>query len=172
MPSFSTSILPTPMGIKPIVNLPPANPSIGSLNVNGVQFWEAGSSSNSGSGSVSSSSIELQSNNSFFENSVFPWGLADCRVESSELASDKEAQIHLQSQSEDMKWPEYVHSPHFSTSVAMQNQSQPLYTGIKTETQFAINSLSTWHQPQQQQLQSSDIYSKDFQRVAAVLEQI
>ncbi|RWR95137.1 R2R3-MYB transcription factor MYB2 [Cinnamomum micranthum f. kanehirae] len=170
MPSLSSSILPTSLGIKPIVNLPPANPSISSVNINGIQFWDAGSSSNSGSGSGSgSSSIELQSNNSFFENGVFPWGLADCRVESSELTPDKEAQIHLQGQSEDIKWSEYVHSSHFSTPVTVQNQNQHLYSGIKTENQFDINSLSNWHQSQQQ-LQASDIYGKDFQRV--VLEQI
>ncbi|XP_058083656.1 transcription factor MYB61-like isoform X2 [Magnolia sinica] len=171
IPSFSSSILPTHMGFKPIVNLPNENPSGGSVNING--YWETGTCSNSSSGSGSSSSIELQSNGSLFENSIFSWGLAaDCRLESSDITSDKEAQIQLEGEPEDVKWSEYLHPPN-SMASAFQNQSQqPLYNEIKSESQYTINSLSTWAQTQQQSLQASDIYSKDFHRIAAAFEQM
>ncbi|XP_077240745.1 transcription factor MYB61-like [Tasmannia lanceolata] len=164
IPSLSSSMLPPQMSFKPVSN----NPSVGCVNINGVQYWEAGSSSNSSSTSGSSSSIELQNNHSLFENSVFSWGLGDCRIESSDITSDKQAQIDIEGEHEDIKWPEYFH-PTFS---AIQNQTQPLCSEIKSESQFSFNNLSTWHQTEQQQLQSSYIYSKDFQRIAATFEPI
>ncbi|XP_058077141.1 transcription factor MYB61-like [Magnolia sinica] len=175
IPSLTSSILPTQMGFKPTIALPPDNSSVGCINANGVHHWEAGSSSNSSSSSASSSSIELQSNSSFFENSIFSWGLSDCRVELPDITSEKEAQIHLETEPGDIKWSEFLHHPFPMTAATIQNQTQPLYSEIKSESQFGINtSLSNWHQPHQQplQLQSSDIYGKDFQRITAAFEQM
>ncbi|XP_077223189.1 transcription factor MYB61-like [Tasmannia lanceolata] len=159
IPSLPSSILSPHMVFKPVSE----NPSASSINMNGVQY----SSSTTGS----SSSIDLQRNSSLFENSIFPWGLADCRVESSDITSDKEAQIQIEGEPDDIKWTEYIHPP-FPFTAAIQNQTQPLYSEIKSESQFGINSLNTWHNSQQQQLQSSDIYGKDFQRIEAAFEQI
>ncbi|KAL5981726.1 hypothetical protein ACLOJK_015789 [Asimina triloba] len=184
VPSFSSSILPTQMCYKPIIDLapPPENPSASSVNLNGC-CWEAGSCSNSSSGSGSTSSIELQSNGSFFENSIFSWGLAaataaaaECRVESSDITSEKEAPIAMESEHEEMKWSDQYLQPPMSMAAAFQNQSQqqqPLYHEIKTEGQFSINSLSSWAKTQQQSLQVGDIYGKDFHhRIATAFEQM
>ncbi|XP_068662489.1 transcription factor MYB61-like [Aristolochia californica] len=171
LPSLTSPILSSQMGFKNLINLPSDNPN-SSVNIGGVQYWEAGTSSSSSSTSGSSSSIELQNNSSFFESSVFSWGLADCRVESSDITSEKEAQLHqLEGETEDIKWSEYLHPP-FSITHALQTHNQPLYSEIKTENQFNINNLSTWHQTQQPQLQAADLYGKDFQRIAAAFEQM
>ncbi|KAF8401202.1 hypothetical protein HHK36_012133 [Tetracentron sinense] len=169
LPSMSSSILPAPMGFKPSVSLPSDSPSTGSFSINRVPYWEAGTSSNSSScNSGSSSSIELQSNNSFFDNSVFSWGLADCST------SDKEARIHsVEGEPEDIKWSEYLQTP-FLLPATIQNQTpQPIYSEIKSETQFRTDGSTPWHQNQQQQppLQASDIYAKDLQRFAAAFGQ-
>ncbi|OVA16602.1 SANT/Myb domain [Macleaya cordata] len=150
LPSVSTSILPTQLGLKPPISLPSDNLQPDSFNLNGVQYWETGTSStNSSSISSGSSSIELHNNN----NSSF-W---------------------FEGEPEDIKWSEYLHNP-FLMAASTQNQQtpQPIYNEIKSETQFINDGSSTnWHQnQQQQQLQASDIYAKDFQRLAAALGQI
>ncbi|KAJ4975244.1 hypothetical protein NE237_000350 [Protea cynaroides] len=75
--SVTSLLLPTSMsmGLRPTLNLPSDNSSVGNFNVNGFQFWGASNSSNNNSTSNSSGSIELQSSSSgaFFENSVFSW---------------------------------------------------------------------------------------------------
>ncbi|XP_068659303.1 transcription factor MYB61-like [Aristolochia californica] len=158
LPSLTSPILSTQMGFKSLINLPPDNNPNSSINIGGVQYWEAGTSSSSSSTSGSSSSIELQNNSSLFESTVFSWGLADCRVESSDITSEKEAQLHqLEGEPEDIKWAEYLHPP-FSITHSLQAQTQPLYNEIKTESQFNINNLSTWHQTQQPPLQAADFY--------------
>ncbi|XP_077219015.1 transcription factor MYB61-like [Tasmannia lanceolata] len=159
--SFPSSVLPPQLGFKPVSD----NHSVSCVNINGLHYWEAGSSSNSTSISGNSMSIELQSNSSLFDNSVFSW------VESSDIYSDKEAQINIEGDPEDIKWTECLQSS-FSMTAATQNQTQPLNFEIKSENQFGIDNLNTWHQNQQQQLQTSDIYGKDFQRIAAPFEQI
>ncbi|XP_010240823.1 PREDICTED: transcription factor MYB26 [Nelumbo nucifera] len=163
LPSASTSVLPTPVGIRPALT--------GSFSINGVHYWQTGSSSNSSSSSSgSNSSIELQGNNSFFDNAVFSWGLADCR------ASDKQTQIHpIEGEPEDLKWSEFLHNPLLMASTLQNQTPQPIYSDIKSEAQFITDGPSTsWqqNQQQQQQLQASDVYAKDFQRLAAVFGQI
>ncbi|XXG84737.1 hypothetical protein AAC387_Pa10g2194 [Persea americana] len=176
IPSLPSSVLRTSMAFKPIVSLPPPeNSSIACVSdINGVQYWEAGTSSNSSSSSsANSSSIELQGNSSIFENSIFSWGLTDCRVESSDLTSDKEAPINLEGEPEDFKWSEFL--PHsFSMTSGIQNQSQNEYGEIKSESQFATihSKLSAWNPAQQQQLQASHIYGKGFPRTATAFEHI
>ncbi|OVA13504.1 SANT/Myb domain [Macleaya cordata] len=157
------------------VSLPSHNPSAGagSFGLNAFQYWKAGTCSNSSSSSNgSSSSTELQSNSSFLENgTTFSWGLVDSR-------SDKENRNHsIQGEPEDMKWSEYLLYTPLITAATIQNQtSQPLYSEIKSETQFTADGSSTiWHQNHhhhQQQLPASDIYAKDFQRLAAAFGQI
>nr|AFH03054.1 R2R3-MYB transcription factor MYB2 [Epimedium sagittatum] len=164
LPSVSTTILPTTMGFKSSLSLPSDNPPPTTFNMSGGQFWEAGNASNtSRSNSGSSSSIELQSSNSMFENNVFSWGSADCSV------PDKEAQIHPpEAEPEDIKWSEYLQNTFLMAAATSQSPTpQPLYNEIKSENQFTSNETTTpWHQ-QQQQLQASDMYVKDFQRFAA-----
>ncbi|KAK1293968.1 Transcription factor MYB86 [Acorus calamus] len=182
VPSMTSSILSTPMGLKPVVGLANDNPSPGCVNINGVQYWEAGSCSNSCSSSGSNGSTELQGHNStaFFD---FPWGLADCRVESSELTSDKEVGIQIEGDPDELKWSEYLH-PGFPISAALQGHGQAnLFGDIKCESQFdmgdvlsttttadAAAAAATWQQSQQhqqeQQLLASDIYGKNFQRLS------
>ncbi|KAJ0054222.1 hypothetical protein Pint_00742 [Pistacia integerrima] len=167
---ISTSFLSTPpMNFKTTVTLPSDTHSMPSFNVNGSRFWETGapsSNSNSSNLTVSSSSTELQSNSSFFENSIFPWGLADCS------SSEKEGQINLmESQPEDIKWPEYFQNPSLLMAAALQNQTpQSLYNEIKSETHFlADTSSGIWphNQQQQENLQNSDICVKEIQRLTA-----
>ncbi|KAJ0113359.1 hypothetical protein Patl1_00760 [Pistacia atlantica] len=168
---ISTSFLstPPPMNFKNTVTLPSDTHSMPSFNVNGSRFWETGapsSNSNSSNLTVSSSSTELQSSSSFFENSIFPWGLADCS------SSEKEGQINLmESQPEDIKWPEYFQNPSLLMAAALQNQTpQSLYNEIKSETHFlADTSSGIWphNQQQQENLQNSDICVKEIQRLTA-----
>lgn len=158
LPSVTTSLLPSPMAYKPSIAFPSDGPSIPSpFPMTGSRFWDAGASTNSSnSSSGSSSSAELQSNSSFFENSIFTWGLADCGT------SDKGAHIHtIESEPEDIKWPEYLQNP-FLMAAALQTQTpQPLYNEIKSETSFiSETSGAMWahtHQQQQEHLQAPDI---------------
>ncbi|RZS01482.1 hypothetical protein BHM03_00031344 [Ensete ventricosum] len=85
--------------------------------------------------------VELQSSCSF-DGGILPW---------SELAPDMDAQLHLEGESEDLKWSEYLQGV-FPTPAASQTQTQQ-FTG-----------LGAWHQNQnqQQQLLLSDIHDKDF----------
>nr|QCH41129.1 MYB transcription factor 17 [Dimocarpus longan] len=167
LPPVSTSFLSSPMDFKAPVTLPQDNHSIPSFTINGSRYWEAGApTSNSNSTSVSSSGTELQTNGSFFENSIFSWGLADCS------STEKESQIPLmESQPADMKWPEYFHNPSLLMAAALQNQTpQSIYNEIKSETHFLTDSSSgIWPHNQQQQepLQDSDICAKEIQKLTA-----
>lgn len=164
--SVTSSLLPSPMPYKPSIPFPSDNPSIPSFTLSGSRFWDAGASTNSSnSSSGSSSSAELQSNSSFFENSIFPWGLADCST------SDKGAQIHIiESEPEDIKWPEYLQNP-FLMAAALQNQTpQPLYNEIKSETHFITETSSAmWAHSQQQQ---EHLQAPDIQRLPATFGHI
>ncbi|XXG78850.1 hypothetical protein AAC387_Pa09g0025 [Persea americana] len=175
LPSLPGLVLANSMDFKPVIGLAPDNNSIDGTNIiRGVQSWGAGTTSNS-SNSRSSSSIELQGNSSFFDNHLFSWGLADCRVESQDLTSEKGAQIHLEGEPEEVKWSQLLYHPFSMTSrIQNQNQNQNLFSEIKSDSQFATisNSLTTWHQGQQQQWQASDIYRKEYPRIAAAFEQI
>lgn len=165
LPSISSTSLPTSFGgTKPTIQQ-------GGLNVGGVQYWEAGASSNNNSNrsnSGSSSSIELQSNTPLFENSVYSWGLTDCN------ATEKEAgrMYTMESEPQDIKWSEYLPTP-FLMETTTQNQTPE----IKSESHLTMdcpNNTTTWteNQQQQQQLHAADIYAKDFQRFAAAFGQI
>nr|CAN75641.1 hypothetical protein VITISV_029178 [Vitis vinifera] len=164
--SVTSSLLPSPMPYKPSIPFHSDNPSIPSFTLSGSRFWDAGASTNSSnSSSGSSSSAELQSNSSFFENSIFPWGLADCST------SDKGAQIHIiESEQEDIKWPEYLQNP-FLMAAALQNQTpQPLYNEIKSETHFITETSSAmWAHSQQQQ---EHLQAPDIQRLPATFGHI
>ncbi|GKU90518.1 hypothetical protein SLEP1_g4506 [Rubroshorea leprosula] len=166
LPSLSGPyISAAPMGFKPSITVPSENPSIASLTVTGSRYWEPSpaSNNNSNNSSSGSSGAELQSNSSFFENSSFSWGLTDC------CTSDKEAQIQLmESQPEEVKWPEYFNNP-LVMAAPLQNQTpQSLYNEVKTETHFfphGSNSMWPHNQQQQEPLQNPDICAKDIQRL-------
>ncbi|ONK63023.1 uncharacterized protein A4U43_C07F10580 [Asparagus officinalis] len=162
IPSVSSSILLPSMGLKPTINMPPDNS-------NGIQYWEAGDASNSSR----SSRMELNSNSSFIDGSMFSW---------TDLLQDKTSQLNLDEEAEELKWSEYLQGA-YPISAALQNQSQPLYSEIKSESQFSIEGYGSWQQnqqPQQQQQQqsqaqlpSSELYNgKDFQRISAVFGHI
>ncbi|TYG61533.1 hypothetical protein ES288_D07G156300v1 [Gossypium darwinii] len=168
LPPLTSSFLSAPMGFKPS-----DTPSIPSFTrINGSRYWETGASANN---SNSSSSTELQSNNSFFENNSYSWGLTDCST------SEKEAPnpIHLmETQADEIKWPEYLNNP-LLMAAALQNQTPQSFCNIeiKSETDFFTNtssntvwSLNQQQQQQQQQeaaLQNSDMCAKDIQRLTA-----
>ncbi|KAB5527294.1 hypothetical protein DKX38_021141 [Salix brachista] len=165
-PVVTSSFLSTSMGYRPSITAPPDNPPLPSFASNSCRLWEtAAPRNNSNSSTGSNGSTELQSNSSFFENTMFSWGLGDCS------SSEKEAQNHLMgSQHEDIKWPEYLQNP-LLMAAALQNQNQQsLYSEIKPETHLLTeNSSGMWphNQQQQQPLQNPDICPKDMQRITA-----
>lgn len=114
LPSISSSVFQGPIRVKPSISLPSDNPS---SDIHGIQNWEASSFSNNGSSTSngSTASIELQSNNSFFENNVFSWGMAtDCGKPGEE----------------EFKWSEYLNTP-FLLGNTLQNQtSQTMYSDV------------------------------------------
>ncbi|GAB4835586.1 hypothetical protein Ancab_000495 [Ancistrocladus abbreviatus] len=123
---------------------------------NGFQTLEAtmaGASGNSGP----------ESNSSFFES--FSWGFAECSKSSKEIEGNP---------AEEIKWSEFLQTP-LLLGTSMQNQCpQTTYGEIKAEAPFSTNVSSiAWHQNNQQQnLQASDIYGKDLQRLAEAFGQI
>ncbi|XP_052206166.1 transcription factor MYB61-like [Diospyros lotus] len=162
-PSMSSPILSsTTPPVKPSISLPHNNPSMGSFDMN----WNGGGtfSNNGSSSNGSSNSIELQSNNSFFEPNAFSWGLTDS------VKSEKEAEIQaLEGNPEDIKWSEYLQASYL-LGTAIQNQNaQAIYSEAKPGTQFSTEgSITNWLQNQQHQsAQTADIYNKHFQRLAA-----
>ncbi|KAL5767034.1 hypothetical protein ACOSQ2_013817 [Xanthoceras sorbifolium] len=168
IPSLSTSMFQTPIRVKPTVSLPSDN-NHPSTDVNGVHNWEASSFSNNGSTSNgSTTSIELQSNNSntFFDNNTFSWSLPDCGKSGGE-------------DQEEIKWSEYLNTSFLLGTTVVHNQtSQPMYsTEIKPEAQFMTDGSSntTWHYQNQhhhqQVSQVPDMYTKDLQRLAVAFGQ-
>ncbi|CAL9102564.1 transcription factor MYB61-like [Musa acuminata AAA Group] len=151
-PSLSTTILSTSMV------LPPSCAGDDTTN------WYAGNCDSSRRSMVNDgASMALQSSCSF-DSGISAW---------SDLTPDKDVQVHLGEDNQDLKWSEYLHGA-FPATAATQAQCQPLYLDVKRGGQFAMNGLSTWHQsPQlQQQSHASDIYAKDFHSVSMGFEQI
>ncbi|CAK7348560.1 unnamed protein product [Dovyalis caffra] len=165
-PAVTSSFLSTSMGYKPSITVPPGNPPLPSFSTNSCRLWETGApSNNSNSSTGSNGSTELQSHSSFFENTIFSWGLGDCS------STEKEAQNPLMaSQQEDIKWPEYLQNPLLMVA-ALQNQNQQsLFNEIKSETRLLTeNSSGMWPHNQQQHepLQNPDVCPKDIQRITA-----
>lgn len=177
----TTSIHPTQLGLKPanssVTTLDTLHQQPDSFNLNGVHsYWENGTSStNNSSISSGSSSIELHNNQS-----------SNNHISSN---NNNNSSFWFESEPEEIKWSEYLQNPFLMASAAstqtstppqQPQQQQPIYNEIiKSETQFMNNdglSTTSWHHqnPQQQFLQAAtgDIYSKDFQRLAAALGQI
>lgn len=102
-------------------------------------FWEAGNSSNS-SGSSGTSTESL------FDGSFFPWTL---------MAPEREAQVHLHGESEDLKWSEYLNGS-IPLSTDLQCHNPELCNGVKEEDQFGIEGLGIWLQNQQKQQQHTE----------------
>uniref|UniRef100_K9LW74 R2R3 MYB n=1 Tax=Iris fulva TaxID=92176 RepID=K9LW74_9ASPA len=123
IPSVSSSVLSTSMGLKTAINLPPDNPPP-------ECYWEAGNiSSSSRSSGTSGNGIELPSSNYSYDGGMYPW---------LDMTQDKETQLHQEP--EDLRWSEYLNGA-FPISAALQNQSQPLYGDVKDENQFATAGL-------------------------------
>ncbi|KAK7392140.1 hypothetical protein VNO78_20570 [Psophocarpus tetragonolobus] len=133
------------------------NPSISS---DGVQNWEA-NNRNKNNGSM-----QLQSGTNFLDNT---WGIS----ESMKVNINKDAQIPLQAEQEDLKWSEYLNNPFIlgNTTQSQIQTSQSIYTEVKPETDFITDeSCASWnHHPPAFQL--SDIYSKDLQRFSVTYGQ-
>ncbi|THU54838.1 hypothetical protein C4D60_Mb11t00280 [Musa balbisiana] len=129
-----------------------------------VSNWYSGNCSNSRRSSAvnDSGGVMLQSSCSY-DSGIFPW---------SELTPDKDVQVQLGGEAEDLRWSEYLHGA-IPASSAMPTQSQPLFGDkIKSGGQFTFHGFSTWHQTQllQPQLPPSDTSGKDFQSVSAGFE--
>ncbi|XWS64393.1 hypothetical protein CRYUN_Cryun05aG0000900 [Craigia yunnanensis] len=166
LPTMSSSIFQTPIRVKPSVSLPCANPSRDS---NGVQNWEGNShSTNASSRNGSSSSMELQSNSAFFESNLFSWGLAD-REKSGEGVQIRS----LEGDPDDIKWSEYLNTPFLLGTTMHDQSSQAMYNEVKPQAHLITDgSSNTWPQNQHQPAsQVSDMYAKDFQRLAVAFGQ-
>ncbi|KAL6008947.1 hypothetical protein ACLOJK_022174 [Asimina triloba] len=134
LPSFSSSILPTQIGYKPVINHQPDNSLVSCVNSNGgVHYWEGGSSCNSSSSSANSNGIELQSSSSFFENSIFPWG----------LASDKEVHLQLETEPGEIKWSELLNHP-FPMTAAAATTDQHQTQALSDTDAPALDHLDAW----------------------------
>lgn len=163
LPPVSSSMFQTSIRVKPSVSLPSDNPSVSSSSVNGVQNWEASSFSHNGSGSNGSSSSMV------FESNTFSWAVVDCGK------SGEEAHLHsLESDPEDIKWSEYLNTPFLLGTTIQSQTSQPVYSEVKPETHFITEgSSTTWQLNQHQQAShpTTDIYTKDLQRLAVAFGQ-
>ncbi|KAJ8748499.1 hypothetical protein K2173_003397 [Erythroxylum novogranatense] len=164
LPSTTSAFLSTSMGYKPSVSLSSVNPSVPSFATSSSRFWEAPANNGNGS-SGSSGSGEMQSSNSFFENTIFSWGLGDCN------STDKEGQNHLiESQQEDIKWPECLHNQLLMAAALHDQNPQSLDNEMKSEAHFLTgNSSGLWphNQQQQEHMQNSGMAQKDIQRLTA-----
>ncbi|XP_010914802.1 transcription factor MYB61 [Elaeis guineensis] len=151
LPSGSRSTASTSMGLKPTVGMAADN------SLPGFQCLEAGNSSNNSasSGNSGGGGIELQSNNSIYESSIFQW---------SDLVSNRQAEIQLGAEPEDLKWSEYLNGT-IPLSADIQNQTQLLNGAVKEENQFPIDGLSSWLQP-------PEVFGKDLQRISTAFKQI
>ncbi|XP_008807932.1 transcription factor MYB61-like [Phoenix dactylifera] len=150
LPSVSRSTVSTSMGLKPTARMAADN------SLPGFHCLEAGNSSNnSASSGNSGGGIEPQSNNSIYESSIFQWP---------ELVPNRQAEIQLGGEPEDLKWSEYLNGT-IPLSADIQNQTQLLNGAVKEENQFPIDGLSSWLQP-------PELFGKDFQRISTVFKQI
>ncbi|XP_027114974.1 transcription factor MYB61-like [Coffea eugenioides] len=183
--AMSNSIMSAPSArMKPSISLPSENNSLGNFNVNKFPSWDACAiSANNGSTSnASSSSIELQSNCSFFDNNGFSWGAADCGKAEKDI-------VHIHSSvgdTEDIKWTEYLQAPFLlsnSAAATIQNQTaQDIYSaetksGISfTAPEGSVSTTTSWlqnhHHQQQPTIQAvAELYNKHFQRLPAAFGQ-
>ncbi|GKU91203.1 hypothetical protein SLEP1_g5105 [Rubroshorea leprosula] len=131
LPTMSSSLFPTPIHVKASFSLPFDNPSsLGTRNINRVQNWEGNCfSNNAGSSNGSNSSVEVQSNNAFFEGNIFSWGLTDCEE------SNAVPQIRtLEGEQDDLKWSEYLNTPFLLGNTMHSQSSQAMYNEVKPPT--------------------------------------
>ncbi|CAL9779774.1 unnamed protein product, partial [Musa acuminata subsp. burmannicoides] len=154
LPSVPTTILSTSMD----------NSAQICAGIDGMQYSDAVYSRNSSQSSMNSSdTVEMQNSSSFFHNDIFLWP---------ESTPDKDAQVQLEKEPEDLKWSQYLDGAFpVSAATQSQSQSQPLHCDVKAESPSVFSDLVSWHQIQQQ-LQSSDIYGKDFQMLSVGFGQV
>ncbi|KAJ1377853.1 SANT/Myb domain [Sesbania bispinosa] len=105
--SVSSSIFPTPTHVKSTISTLQSNNNPSSISSDGVHNWEANNFSNKSNGN--SNNIQLQNNTNFFDNSTLTWGLA----ESVKVNNKDSHHVPLQTEQEDIKWSEYLNTPHF-----------------------------------------------------------
>ncbi|XP_068493374.1 transcription factor MYB61-like isoform X2 [Phaseolus vulgaris] len=133
------------------------NPSISS---DAVQNWESNNTNKS------NGSMQFQSSTNFLDNT---WGM----VESTKVNINKDAQVPLQAEQEDLKWSEYLNTP-FILGNTPQNQiqtSQSIYSEVKPDTEFITDeSCTSWHH-QPPAFQLSDINSNVLQRFSVTFGQ-
>ncbi|URE28679.1 hypothetical protein MUK42_18300 [Musa troglodytarum] len=130
-----------------------------------ISNWYAANCNNSPRSSVNDSGGFMLQSSCSFDSGIFPW---------SELTPDKDVQVQLGGETEDLKWSEYLHGAFPASAAAQAQSSQPLDGDIKGGSQFTISGLSIWQQNQQlqHQLQAPDISGKDFQSVSVGFQQI
>ncbi|KAI0493418.1 hypothetical protein KFK09_023534 [Dendrobium nobile] len=163
-PSISSSVLSNSIDFKSPVDLSSSclPPSCTGAPI--FPYLEVVNPSRCSSGSSSSSS--------FFDSGLLSWP---------DLTAEKETQIHLQGDPEDLKWSEYLQG-NFPVSSVLHSQNQPLYgSEANSESHFGIEGLGLWHQNpqpqhqqhhQQPQQQASDLYGKEYQRISTLFGQI
>ncbi|KAK7284502.1 hypothetical protein RJT34_19248 [Clitoria ternatea] len=144
LPPSTTSFLPTnSFCYKPSLPVPSEDISTASFAMNGPNYWEASASNNSNNSNTSDGSREF-----------------------------KEAQIHLmENQAEEAKWSEYLHNPMLMLAApeSLCNQIKPATTHLVPDnTLGAILPESK----EQEQSQSSSIFSKDIQKLTAAFGHI
>ncbi|KAK4282672.1 hypothetical protein QN277_014019 [Acacia crassicarpa] len=165
--SVPSPIFPT-THVSTTVSLQSDNPSISSGDIDGVQNWEASILANNGIKSNGrSGSIQLQSSSNFLENNSLAWALADS------VKANKDAQVPLQADQEEIKWSEYLNTPFFLGNTAQNQNCQSIYSEVKPETDFITDeSGASWHHTQHPSVfQASDIYTKDLQRFSVAFGQ-
>ncbi|GMG99817.1 hypothetical protein Nepgr_001657 [Nepenthes gracilis] len=167
IPFTSTSSISTPTHTTHSVSIA-SDASINSYGYpsNGIKTLRATIVGNSGH--ESTHNYEIQTNPSSFPS--FSWGLSDSGK------SSKKAQIHgLEGNPEELKWSEYVQTSMLLATTIQNRCPQTTYGETKPEMPFTVSEPSiAWHQSNQlqQNLQDSDMYNEDLQRLAEAFGQI
>ncbi|XP_054800781.1 transcription factor MYB61-like [Prosopis cineraria] len=161
-PLSTPSFLPTSVCYKPSLPVPSDDISTGSFSVNESQYWEAGASNHSNRNSP----LNLQ-------NNIVSWGLTDCGGTAKETH-----QINMmESQTEEARWAEYLHSNPILMLASVQNQGpESLCNEVKPASHLvpdALGAILPRHKQQDHQsFQTSTIFSKDIQKLTAAFGHI
>ncbi|KAJ1425585.1 SANT/Myb domain [Sesbania bispinosa] len=163
-PTTTSLFLPSSFCYKPSLAVPSDNISTAC----GSHYWEASASNNS---NRSNSSTELRSSSPLnMQNGILSsWGLADSSN------STKEAQIHMmENHTEQARWDEYLHNPIFMLASVQNEAPESLCNEIKPTMHLVPDTLGAIlpHTKQQEQSQTSSIFSKDIQKLRAAFGHI
>ncbi|TKY61640.1 Transcription factor MYB86 [Spatholobus suberectus] len=146
LPPTTTSFLPTSFCYKPSLAVPSEDISTASFALNGPNYWEASASNNSNGSNTSDGSRELTSG----KNSVLSsWGLT-----------------------EEAKWSEYLHNPMLMLAAAPESLCYQLRPATHSVPDNNTLGAILPDSKEQQQSQTSSIFSKDIQKLTAAFGHI